>query len=112
MFVAVAGALEPAAPSPPDWRVAAYQSTSRSACEHASHPLSALNFTFPLSPLSRVAGTKPVNAETLTPFDATTYKGSLRPGQHPDVKVETVEDAFSIHLTTQRLSPRGEFGAE
>jgi hypothetical protein len=66
----------------------------------------------PSPSLSLPAGSKPVNAETLSPFDATTYKGGKRVGQHLDIKGETSEDAFSIHLTTQRLSPRGALRVE
>lgn len=53
--------------------------------------------------------TKPVNKETLTCFDKTMYTGSQRPGQHPDIDAPANPNAFSIHVATQKLSPRGEY---
>ena len=51
---------------------------------------------------------KPVNRETSSCFESTVYKGGLRPGQHPDLPshVAGEEDAFSVHVTTKRLTPQ------
>jgi hypothetical protein len=48
-----------------------------------------------------------VNKETLAPFDATVYKGSLRPGHHPDVPDDVDANAFTNHVATIRQSPKG-----
>ena len=51
---------------------------------------------------------KPVNRETGSCFESTVYKGGVRPGAHPDLPshVDGEEDAFSIHVTTQRPHPQ------
>lgn len=51
---------------------------------------------------------KRINPETLSPFDRTVYKGTLRPGQHPRVEQHKPEEesAFSLHQSTLKPSPR------
>lgn len=58
---------------------------------------------------TRGASGKRVNKETLSPFDTTIYRGTARPGQHPDLRVvaPSEESAFSLHLSTRKASPRG-----
>jgi hypothetical protein len=52
------------------------------------------------------AGGPRVHKETLSPLDATVYTGRERPGQHPDIKVESAA-SFGGLKATSKPSPKG-----